>query len=414
MKKVLIWDLFQKVDTGGPSGYLYNLQQYLLEHPTEQISFFSDLITEQLNKYGLPPSKLKPHGSSKTRISQLWRRFVNIYNSCIFPFRGVEFHISTDIDISEYDFVHIHQVTHFQQFRQLFPNYKGKVIITSHSPCPFSDELIERAASEKAKLYKWIQFIKPVMRKYLISKECEAYDNTDYVMFPCAGAREPYEKDVELRKVFARNSHKFFYVPTAIMDYSPNIHFVQKLADFNIPKDAFVITYFGRHNLIKGYDILKRVGMHLLEKIPNLYFLCAGNGPIERPQHPRWVELGFIDNVNDLLPQGDLYILPNRETYFDLITLQILRAGVPLILSNTGGNKHFKGLQTSEAKGLMFFDINNEQSIEELVIFCHKLNEDNKKEYRKLGEANQKLFRKYFTLDRYFSRYIESINSLQL
>ena len=54
MKKILIWDLFQKVNTGGPSGYLYNLQQYLLKHPTEQVTFLSDLLKGRLNDYGLP------------------------------------------------------------------------------------------------------------------------------------------------------------------------------------------------------------------------------------------------------------------------------------------------------------------------------------------------------------------------
>lgn len=412
MKKVLIWDLFQRLNVGGPLGYLYNVRQYLLEHPNEQITFFTDLV---LKKYGeaewlQPSSPFK--GEPKTRIGQLWRRILGMYYTSIYPFRGLEFHVPMDIDINEYDYVHIHQVTHFQQFKQLFPDYTGKVIITSHSPCPFSDELIERAASEKAKLYKWIQFFKPAMRMYLIGKECEAYDKTDYVMFPCAGAREPYEKDNEMRKAFARNNHKFFYVPSAITDYRPNESAMQKLSDLNISEDAFVITYFGRHNAIKGYDVLSRLGLQLLEKYPNLYIVCAGKGTIDPPLHPRWIELGFINNVDDLLPQGSLYVLPNRETYFDLITLQILRAGVPIVLSTTGGNKFFEELPLSETKGMTFFDINDEEQLKVIVEQLIQQKSDNPQAYEKMRKTNRKLFEQYFTLDKYINKYIESINAL--
>lgn len=412
MKKVLIWDLFPRLNIGGPLGYLYNVRQYLLEHPTEQITFFTDLV---LKKHG-EAEWLQPvpifSDQPKTRLGQLWRRIAGIYYISIMPFRGLEFQVPKDINIDDYDFVHIHQVTHFQQFKQIFPDYKGKVILTSHSPCPFSDELVERSVSEKAKLYKWYKRIKPSIHRYLIRKECEAYDMTDLVMFPCAGAREPYEKNEAMRKAFARNNDKFFYVPTAIVDYQPDKKKAQKLSEFGIPEDAFVITYFGRHNTIKGYDILKKVGLSLLEKNPKLFILCAGNGSIEPPQHPRWIELGFINNVDDLLPQGDLYILPNRETYFDLITLQILRAGVPVILSETGGNSYFKELSQSETEGMMLFDINDKQQLEPIAQQCIKLKEDDPKKYKELRVLNRQLFEKYFTLDKYISKYIEEINKL--
>lgn len=412
MKKVLIWDLFPRLNIGGPLGYLYNVRQFLLEHPAEQITFFTDLVLEKHGEAEWLQPTSPFSGEPKTRLGQLWRRIAGIYYTSVMPFRGLEFRVPKDIKIDEYDFVHIHQVTHFQQFKQIFPDYKGKVIITSHSPCPFSDELVERSVSEKAKLYKWYKRVKPSINRYLISKECEAYDKTDLVMFPCAGAREPYEKNEKMRKAFARNNDKFFYVPTAIVDYQPNKKTAQKLSDLGIPNDAFVITYFGRHNTIKGYDILKKVGLSLLENNPKLYILCAGNGPIDPPQHQRWIELGFIDNVDDLLPQGDLYILPNRETYFDLITLQILRAGVPIILSETGGNIYFKELPKSETMGMMLFDINDEQQLEAIAQQCIKLKEDDSQKYQKLRGLNRLLFEKYFTLDKYISKYIESINRL--
>ena len=243
--------------------------------------------------------------------------------------------------------------------------------------------------------------------------ECDAYDKTDFVMFPCPGARDPYEKCATMREAFVRNNKKFFYVPSSIVDYHPNPIFQQKLSDFQIPNDAFVITYFGRHNQIKGYDILVKIGMQLLEKYPNLYFLCAGNGPIPPPQHTRWIELGFINNVDDLLPQSSLYILPNRETYFDLITLQILRAGVPIALSNTGGNTYFQELPKEETRGMILFEINEPDRLISIVEDMMNMKISSPKLFDELRQCNRRLYEKNFTLDKYTNNYLEVINKLQ-
>lgn len=408
MKKVLIWDMFPRLNIGGPLGYLYNLHQYLQEHPTEQISFLTDLILE---KYG-DAEWLHPTGSltrsPKTFLGKVWRSLAEKYYICIWPFKGIEFQVPHALNVNEFDYVHIHQVTHFQQFKQLFPNYKGKVILTSHSPCPFSDELIERAAGKHSIFRKILMSFRP----FLIRMECDAYDKTDFVMFPCPGAREPYEKCAAMREAFERNKNKFFYVPSSIVDYHPNPIFQQKLSDFQIPNNSFVITYFGRHNQIKGYDILVKIGMQLLEKYPNLYFLCAGNGAITPPLHARWKELGFINNVDDLLPQSDLYILPNRETYFDLITLQVLRAGVPIALSNTGGNTYFQELPNEETKGMIIFDINESDVLISIVENMMNMKSSSLKRFDDLKQSNRRLYENYFTYDKYLNNYINFINQL--
>lgn len=410
MKKVLIWDTFKKSNTGGPSGYLYNLYEYLQGHRSTQISFLSDLLSE---KYGDGDSWLqrkKPYLSGyKTIFGRLWLRLLAIYYICIRPYKKIEINIPTDIDVNEYDYVHIHQVTFFQQFKQLFPNYKGKIILTSHSPCPFSEELLETAINSSSP----IRGLARLLRPSLLRQECSAYDMADYVMFPCFGAREPYEKYEIMRETFVRNERKFFYVPSAIVDYHPNIKTQQKISDFNIPSDAFVISFFGRHISIKGYDVLMKVGLELLNRYPNLYFLCGGNGTISPPHHQRWIELGFVNNVDDILPQVHLYVLPNKETYFDLITLQVLRAGIPLALSSTGGNKYFMELPKEETEGLFFFDINNLDALCVIIEDIMQMQKLHVEHYAQLQQANRRLFENHFTIDKYVGNYLEAINNLQ-
>ena len=184
---------------------------------------------------------------------------------------------------------------------------------------------------------------------------------------------------------------------------------MQRFSDFGIPKDAFVITYFGRHNKIKGYDILKQIGEQLLPKYPNLYFLCAGKGEIEPLQHPRWIELGFISNTAELLQQSNLYILPNRETYFDLIVLEVLRSATPLILSLNGGNRYFTILSEEERRGLFFAQSN------EVIDFCAQveylvnLYTTNKKKSAAIGTANRNLWNARFQMKVFINNYLYQV-----
>lgn len=407
MKKILIWDTFPLQNTGGPMGYLYNIHEYLKLYPTDQITFLSDVMIE---KFGDAEWFHPVYSStnSRNRFTQICYQLRKAYRMCLKPFWQVEYKVPKEINIDQYDYVHIHIITHVSQFRKLFPHYKGKVILTIHCPCTWTDEILSYTASEKSKLYKITKHLRPI----ILREECKAYKSADYIMFPCQGAREPYEKTPQVKQVFTECNSKFFYVPSAIVDYKPDVKAIQHYSDFGIPKDAFVITYFGRHIAVKGYDILCDVGVELLNKIPNLYILCAGKGEIEKPNHARWIELGFINNVDDLLAQSNLYILPNRETYFDLITLQILRAGVPLLLSTTGGNNYFRELSNEQTKGLRYFDINNRNQIVEETIALIDLYTHHSDAYTEMGKANRRLYETQFTMNKYVERYIQSIDSL--
>lgn len=394
MSKVLIFNYRKLANTGGPEGYLYNIYTHLQSNPTDQIVFYSDLLNQSVEVT-----------HPKHQKENLYKTFVNdvkqVINLCwrIYNRKGPT--PSDGFDINDYDFVHIHKINDFFTFKNRFPQYKGKVILTSHCPCPWTDEMLSHYD-------RFVAFFRPIILYW----ECKAFKNADYIMFPCKGAREPYEKERRINKVFVNNEDKFFYVPSAITDVNINEESMQKFAEIGIPEDSFVISYFGRHNSIKGYDIIKKVGSELLDKYPNLYFVCAGRGEIEPLNHPRWIELGFIGNAQELLYQSDLYISANRETYFDLIVLEILRSGTKLILSETGGNNFFKDYPVSEKNGLEFFDISDFNTLLNLVEnnIVKKNNMHNA--YAAECAANRTLFLAHFTMDKYVSNYISSIKKL--
>lgn len=393
MKKVLIWYLYELQNTGGPTGYLYNIHEYLKQKPTDQITFLTDIINPL--PYGV--------GQTVKKLPFLKRIISDIkgfFNFC-WLFYNQDCPDLGNLSIDDYDYVHIHKVTEYFRFRRKFPNYKGKIILTNHCPCPWTDETLSSYDN-------WLKIIRPIG----IYNECKAYYGADYLMFPCKDAREPYEKDSKIKNLFNRNEDKFFYVPSSIFDIAINTESMQKYSELGIPQGAFVITYFGRHNSIKGYDTLKIVGKKLLEKYDNLYFLCAGVGEIAPLCHPRWIELGFINNTNELLYQSDLYISANKETYFDLVVLEILRSGTKMILSRTGGNKYYQLLPEDETVGIEFYDPNDMDTLIDLVGKSIELKRINPVEYQEKCNSNRNLFLNYFTPEKYVDKYLRVINNL--
>lgn len=392
--KILIWNYRKLANTGGPEGYLYNIREHLKQHHDDSIVFYSDLINSE-------KPTLRPNGKKLSFLGRMINDVKQVVNLCWRYFHLPIPEIPDGFNIDDYDYVHIHKIVDFYSFHNKFKGYKGKTILTTHCPCPWTDEMLDH----------YDGFVK-LFRPIVLWWECRAYKLVDYLMFPCKGAREPYEKDPKIRKVFTSNEQKFFYVPSGIMDLKVDEAKMQKISEIGIPDGAFVLSYFGRHNFIKGYDILKEVGKRLLDKYSNLYILCAGRVEIEPYKHDRWIELGFVNNIHELLYQTDLYISANRETYFDLVVLEILRSSTMLLLSTTGGNVHFKSHSNSERKGLGFYDITKIDELTGLVEEAILLKQSDKNKYQACCSANRELFLTHYTMCSFVKNYLNEIYNL--
>lgn len=393
--KILIWNYRKLANTGGPEGYLYNIREHLRNHPNTQIVFYSDLINSE-------KPTLRPSGKKLSFFGRVINDIKQVINLCWRYYHLPVPEVPADFDVNEYDYVHIHKVVDFYSFKNQFKNYRGKTILTTHCPCPWTDEMLDHFDS-------FVRIFRPI----ILNWECKAYKKVDYLMFPCKGAREPYEKEPKIKQIFNQYEKKFFYVPSAIMDLEVDTNKMQKLSQIGLPEGSFVLSYFGRHTSIKGYDILKQVGACLLDKYPNFYVLCAGRIDIEPYQHSRWIELGFINNVHELLYQTDLYISANRETYFDLVVLEILRSSTKLILSTTGGNNHFKDHKSYERKGLEFFDIHDIDKLVSLVEQSILQKQNSPEVYKADCESNRTLFLNNYTMDSFMSNYLETVSKLK-
>lgn len=65
----------------------------------------------------------------------------------------------------------------------------------------------------------------------------------------------------------------------------------------------------------------------------------------------RWKEVGWTNDSQSIIAASDVFVLPNRETYFDIIMLEVLSCGKIVIASRTGGNKYFEKIG---AKGVFY------------------------------------------------------------
>ena len=149
---------------------------------------------------------------------------------------------------------------------------------------------------------------------------------------------------------------------------------------------------------------MKNVSKKILEEYKNVYFLIAGKeGPLYRLKHERWIEVGWIDNPQNIINAADVFVLPNEETYFDIVLLETLAVGKVIIASRTGGNKYFNG-----KKGIFLYDCEDDffQCINNIV----NMPATNRAE---LEESNKMLFNQYFNEIKFAEFYVHKISKLK-
>lgn len=393
MKELIFMDKNRLEPIGGPTGYLYNLYIELEKMKNKDVFWLDD-------------PKQKRHMRMKKIFKRLPKTITKQYYSykkkneldsiCNKVFNNEE-KKSLNINLEHYDIIHFHSTLDMFLNQDLLKNYKGKIAITSHSPEVFYKELIDRIDKEKYLANKSYYDKLEMIDEY-------SFNRADYIIFPCEEAEEPYyhtwNKYDEIKK---NNIKKFRYIPTGIQDI--NVRYDNKFIrnKFNIPENAFLISYVGRHNEIKGYDKLKIIGREIINEYDNVYFLIAGKeSPIKGLENNRWIEVGWSDLPNEIINSSDLFILPNKETYFDLILLQVLALGKNILLTETGGNKYFKKFNSD---GLFYYDYEN---VNQAIDIIKKLINSNIRSNNK----NRKIFEENFTIEKFAKDYINLIDSL--
>lgn len=373
--------------TGGPVGYLYNLKKVIDENEISSIEFITDY--NKKNNF-LKSIIMRIIGNKNKQLI-----INNILVNSIYKNKSAK-----KIDLSEYDIVHFHTTNSLFMNRENVKNFKGKVLLTTHSPKPAHLEIIENQLSKKERLY---------YRKKLKSIEKiddYAFHRADYIIFPCEDAEEPYLNNwSKFKTIKKNNANKFKYIPTGCNKCEAKKTKEEILKHWNIPAGSFVISYVGRHNETKGYDQLKLIGEKLLRENDNIYFLIAGlEAPLTRLKHERWIEVGWTNDPHSLINASDMFILPNKETYFDLIMLEVLSMGKIVLATNTGGNKYFKRF---DKRGIFYYE-NLDEAIN-IILKISNLTAEKKKE---LEKCNLDIYNANFTMKIFLQNYLKILDEI--
>lgn len=302
-------------------------------------------------------------------------------------------------DFSEYDIVHFHESKDLFLERENLKTYKGIVLYQSHSPLPWGQEQCKDISV-------WYRRLIPQMvEKYdRIDRYC--FERADFVIFPCEEAEEPYlDNWAYFREFKKNNSHKFRYVLTGIMPAKATLSRIEVLSRYNIPNDNYVISYVGRHNSVKGYDLLKEIAAKYFKKDESSWVISAGlEAPFTRLKHPRWKEIGFTNDPHSLISASDVFILPNRVTYFDIVMIEILSLGKIVIASRTGGNKVF---EKYGVEGVLLYD-----TIDEAVELLSKVRNMTLEEKERCSKSNIEFYNSKLSNVSMYDNYIHLLESL--
>ena len=101
--------------------------------------------------------------------------------------------------------------------------------------------------------------------------------------------------------------------------------------------------YLGSPEPYRGFDALVEA-VHLLPLDADVGVAIAGPEASKVPPHPLLRPLGRVEDVGALLASVDFLINVNRFTLFDLSTIEAVQAGKPLVLHAVGGNRTFERL----------------------------------------------------------------------
>jgi glycosyltransferase involved in cell wall biosynthesis len=330
--------------SGGAYSYLFQLRKAFPEGDVK-LCFLHELLgldeekvarKQKPVKWKIVLRKLLPR---KVIYSRRISRYVDeMYSEAVVTGAGT-------LDYSPYDAIHFHETVDLWRCRRFLAEFKGKIILTSHSPKPYHLELLEdvfglQKHSISRRAYKKLEVIDRV-----------AFSFADIVVSPSAESLEDYGTSWEPFASLVKKK-KLVFLPTGIDVPNTTRHAAEVRQQWDIPHDAFVVCFNGRHQPVKGYDILVAAASILLPENPQLTFLVTGKA--DDPQsitHPRWVQTGWTSHPQDILNASDLVVVPNRQTFFDLNVLQALALGKPVLLSETGGNKTF---WTFNESGIMF------------------------------------------------------------
>lgn len=372
---------------GGPAGYLFNLREGLNECKNlKELKKIEFLDRED--------SLSKTKVNTKKKLKNYIMKVPYLYEQYLI--KRYKKYINTPFDIiSSQNICHVHTPLDFMRAKKMSNNYK--IVFTPHSPEASYIEVLAslRANNKKYKFKKLEKFLKEI--------DVETFRKVDYLIFPSKEAMEPYYETLpEFKEIIEDKKIYFMMTGTKALEYTKDRQQIR--AQYNIPSDAFVISYVGRHNWVKGFSNLVEFSKELLYKNKDIYILTAGTGDIKPLDHERWIDVGWTNDPGAIINASDIFVLPNNRTYFDLILLEVISLGKPVLASKTGGNITV----ANYTDGVILYDKNN---IDDFLSNIEKVYKD-RELLKYMGKCNLEAYNNQFKIENFGQRYIDVLKEI--
>lgn len=307
--------------------------------------------------------------------------------------KGIKVYKKYGKTLNNYSLIHIHD-SESVFYIKFFCRYKGKIILTSHRPEPLADEVINAIKAKRPGNYR-------ILKRFLNFVERYSYKKSFGFIFPSPSAAAIYNQFPGFTKSIDNKPIKFvttglrYKAPTATRD----AYYLEHNIKIDVSKK--IVTYIGRHNLIKGYDRVI-AAFPEIKRLGGTVIVGGALSNILYPDDSNWIELGYINDAINLMSISDVVVIPNRNTYFDLVIIEALSLGKVVITSNTGGNIDI----ASTTKGLYLFDNKDEKSFTEAIKNVLSMKENERKD---LEKTSRDYYLKNCTPAIFASNYIKTI-----
>jgi glycosyltransferase involved in cell wall biosynthesis len=358
INKILIFGRYaQDVKIGGPmgffnqnisgsSGFFFDTSTYYLDFP-RWINYLIKII--------------KPEKAHKILFFRTIRK-MNIPNSFYMNKFMLEtmckYHYS---NARNYKLIYVHDIFTFYSIWYLKPKNQ-KIIFQPHSPELFSKEVSYFSNNEEH-----VNFVKKI--------ESVLFKQVEIFVFPNIGATEIYQNFLDDKKIY--------YLNSACRECS-------NLENKEVNEEKINLIFIGRRNEVKGFDIVLNAFQEARKNRDDieLYILGPRDEIIDMDGIH---DIGFSDEVMSWIYSCDYVVNMNRQSYFDLIVMETLSVGTPLIIHTSGGHKLFKNMKSN---GIITTD--NLTDLES-ILRGNLLRKKNQKQV----QENIKIFRHNFSIEKY-------------
>lgn len=140
-----------------------------------------------------------------------------------------------------------------------------------------------------------------------------------------------------------------------VNEFAPGARDETLLGEWNIPRDAHVVTLLARFQEVKGHEYFLRAALTILKTFPETRFLVVGDNVFatteadtykramlalisENERLRRAVTFaGFRRDIPRILRATDVLVCPSRFETYGMANVEAMACGVPVVSINVGG-----------------------------------------------------------------------------